>query len=563
MGATWPPSPESVESEEKFREAIDAIEKRSPVSRAEFDRMDKLERENAFTAARVAEARVLQNVLDALQTSVRDGTDFSEFKDTVGAQLIESWGGEIPGRIENIFRTNLMTSYNEGRHAVYSAPTVKKARPYLRFDAAMDDRTTDICAECNGTVLPADDPFWATHTPPLHFNALAPDTKILTADGPIEIQALRPGDYVLTHRREWKRVTAVLSKEVERKWMNKLQTASGRTIRISDEHPVLVETPRGAFEWKMAASLLVGDRLIEHVLEMSGFVNVYASDSDNRPPLGDKPEVSAQIGCLPGAAVVDLSINLHGDHVIRKGEVDDVVSNVELGDSLFPERAGNDLFTRCEFLPEYVGAGGAGLSPDSNHVHGIVRCHSCGRIGPTKPPAPVVGAASLGDDSRVGVSNPEHLLSGHHGDPVDSTPSGDGSVSEAKGSLDVAQTSTLFPVLGGDNRFSLVLGCKYGFFHTSTIVSIVGEPYSGMVFDISVEGDETYIAGGLVVHNCRSILVPLSDEEAGEEGVDDEAPDVDAMDSFGDEPSRRGADWDFDLSNLDPELRRMVNEDIE
>lgn len=165
----WPPPPESVDSDEKFREAIEAIEKRVPVSRAEFDRMDKFERENAFTAARVAEARVLQNVLDALQTSVRDGTDFAEFKDQVGAQLVESWGGEIPGRIENIFRTNLQTAYNEGRHAVYSAPTVKQARPYLRFDASMDDRTTDECAECNGVVLPADDPFWTTHTPPLHY----------------------------------------------------------------------------------------------------------------------------------------------------------------------------------------------------------------------------------------------------------------------------------------------------------------------------------------------------------------------------------------------------------
>ena len=170
MGTSWPgPDPSSIDSETKFREAIEAIEKRTPVSREEFDRMDKLERENAFTASRVAEARVLQNVLDALQTSVRDGTDFAEFKDSVGAQLIESWGGEIPGRLELIFRQNTMTSYNEGRHAAYSAPVVKKARPYLRFDASMDDRTTDECAECNGTVLPADDPFWVTHTPPLHY----------------------------------------------------------------------------------------------------------------------------------------------------------------------------------------------------------------------------------------------------------------------------------------------------------------------------------------------------------------------------------------------------------
>jgi hypothetical protein len=34
----------------------------------------------------------------------------------------------------------------------------------------LDNRTSDICAECDGTVLDADDPWFQTHYPPLHPN---------------------------------------------------------------------------------------------------------------------------------------------------------------------------------------------------------------------------------------------------------------------------------------------------------------------------------------------------------------------------------------------------------
>lgn len=67
-----------------------------------------------------------------------------------------------------IFRTNVMTSYNSGRHE--AAQQVKKERPYWRFDGPIDNRTTDICRPCVGVILPADHPWWRTHYSPLHVN---------------------------------------------------------------------------------------------------------------------------------------------------------------------------------------------------------------------------------------------------------------------------------------------------------------------------------------------------------------------------------------------------------
>jgi len=160
----------AIDSSERFDAAIEAIEKRSPVPREEWEAMTALEREAAFTVAHVTEAEVLQQVLDAVESAVRNGTDLEQFKDDIYAQLVESWGGEIPGRLSTIFRTNLMTAYGEGRHSIMSSPTVKQARPFWRYDATMDDRIDDECEELDQTVLPVDDPFWASHTPPLHYN---------------------------------------------------------------------------------------------------------------------------------------------------------------------------------------------------------------------------------------------------------------------------------------------------------------------------------------------------------------------------------------------------------
>ena len=33
---------------------------------------------------------------------------------------------------------------------------------------------------------------------------------------------------------------------------------------------------------------------------------------------------------------------------------------------------------------------------------------------------------------------------------------------------------------------------------------------SERLYNIAVEGDESYIADGIVVHNCRSVLIPIT-----------------------------------------------------
>ena len=154
----------------KFREAIAAWRKRDPMSSDDYDALEEGEADHAWTVAAAAQADLVADVFDAIESAIENGDTLEDFQDTVSDRLAEAWGGPNPARIETIFRTNVNSAYNEGRHAIFSAPKVKEARPYFRFDVIDDDRLDDVCADCGGVILPQDDPWWDEHLPPLHFN---------------------------------------------------------------------------------------------------------------------------------------------------------------------------------------------------------------------------------------------------------------------------------------------------------------------------------------------------------------------------------------------------------
>lgn len=155
---------------EKFAEAVRAFRARVPMTEAQFSQLTEEAQQRAFTVARVAQADVVTQAWEAIDRAVEQGTTFEDFVADVGDQLESSWGGEIPGRLETVFRTNVMGAYNAGRMELINDPDVKEARPFWRFDGIGDSRQSEICEPLDGTVLAADDPFWAKHTPPLHFN---------------------------------------------------------------------------------------------------------------------------------------------------------------------------------------------------------------------------------------------------------------------------------------------------------------------------------------------------------------------------------------------------------
>jgi SPP1 gp7 family putative phage head morphogenesis protein len=165
-----PTSVDVTDDPAEFEEAVRAFRRRVPMPDWKWDALTEAERELAFKVSGVAQADLATEAWEAMERAIKDGTTLEDFKKQVGPQLEAAWGKEDPARLETIFRTNALGAYNAGRHEIISHPEVRKARPYLRFDGIDDDRQTEICAALDGTVRPADDPFWHTHSPPLHFN---------------------------------------------------------------------------------------------------------------------------------------------------------------------------------------------------------------------------------------------------------------------------------------------------------------------------------------------------------------------------------------------------------
>jgi SPP1 gp7 family putative phage head morphogenesis protein len=162
MAAKQPPPPD------RYAEAIAWFRNRVPMTDEEFAALDVAERQKAFTVAGVTQARPIQEIFNAIDRAIADGTTLDDFKDEVGAQLEDAWGGKEAPRTEAVFRTNVLGAYNGGRYAIMTDPVVLEARPMWRFDDVDDSRECEICAPLHGHVAPADSAFWTTHHPPLH-----------------------------------------------------------------------------------------------------------------------------------------------------------------------------------------------------------------------------------------------------------------------------------------------------------------------------------------------------------------------------------------------------------
>jgi SPP1 gp7 family putative phage head morphogenesis protein len=64
----------------------------------------------------------------------------------------------------------VQTVYGAGRRGALGEPAALRRRHLWTFDAVLDERTSELCRSLHGTTLPASDPWWNAHTPPLHPN---------------------------------------------------------------------------------------------------------------------------------------------------------------------------------------------------------------------------------------------------------------------------------------------------------------------------------------------------------------------------------------------------------
>lgn len=152
-----------------FQEAIEWLRERVPLTQDDFRKLDRDAARKAFTVAAVAQLDLVVETLTSLQQAVRDGIPYEDWAATIGPKLTAAWGVERPWRLELIFRQNVLSAYAAGRYHQQTRPEVIKARPFWLYDSVLDSGTTRICRDYNGTLLPADHPWWRKRYPPNHF----------------------------------------------------------------------------------------------------------------------------------------------------------------------------------------------------------------------------------------------------------------------------------------------------------------------------------------------------------------------------------------------------------
>lgn len=151
-----------------FDDAVQFFRDKVPMKPDQYRRLEADAKAKAFTIAGTSRMDVIGDMYGAIDKAISKGTTFQEFKkDVKGIMATRGWEGINPHRLDTIFRTNIQQAYQAGHYQ--RQKELVKERPYWRYVAVMDGRVRPAHAAMNGTILPADDPFWQTSYPPNGF----------------------------------------------------------------------------------------------------------------------------------------------------------------------------------------------------------------------------------------------------------------------------------------------------------------------------------------------------------------------------------------------------------
>lgn len=126
------------------------------------------EHDYAFVVAGAVKRDLLTDLRGAVEKSIANGTTLEQFRKDFD-QVVGKHGwqhqGERGWRTNVIWETNLRQSYNAGREAQMADPELRKRRPYGVYRHGDSAHPRPMHLSWNGTTLPLDDAWWATHTP--------------------------------------------------------------------------------------------------------------------------------------------------------------------------------------------------------------------------------------------------------------------------------------------------------------------------------------------------------------------------------------------------------------
>ncbi len=152
-----------------FDEAIKFFRQKINLTSKTWDEVWEAMHTRAFTVAGAMRDDLLQDMRDAIDKALSQGTTIEDFRKDFD-KTVQKYGWDYKGsrgwRTGVIFDTNLRTAYAAGHYRQMTSPAVLKARPYWQYIGGLSEHPRPLHLEWSGTVLPADDPWWDTHYPP-------------------------------------------------------------------------------------------------------------------------------------------------------------------------------------------------------------------------------------------------------------------------------------------------------------------------------------------------------------------------------------------------------------
>lgn len=145
--------------------AVEAILRKIPLTKEEYDALEARYKSQAFTITRVTSIDIIESLKQDLAEHVRGGGTFAQWRDELDEKF-EALGVTRPNSyyLETIYRNNVMRAYNESqrRYARANAHRVALAE----YHAIRDERTRPAHRAMHGFKAPLDSPVWGEWWPP-------------------------------------------------------------------------------------------------------------------------------------------------------------------------------------------------------------------------------------------------------------------------------------------------------------------------------------------------------------------------------------------------------------
>lgn len=418
--------------------------------------------------------------------------------------LIDLWkrrsgAGAVVSEIRAVARTSVMAASNAAHLDTYRENS--DLVDGVRFEATFDRRTCMRCGSLHGREYLLKD---APHLP-VHFMCVLPGNMVSPSSVLAASKAFYSGEVV------------------------EVRTAGGRRFSVTKKHPVL--TSRG---WIRAVDVQCGDDLVHHPATNSPIAN---PDDHNRPTKIEEVFSSLEKSVGVRSARVPVSPeHLHGDGGGIQGDVhvvwpnglvpgvgdpsgDEAVAQIGLGrtssikgpaplsalghsDRLL-DRLRLSAYRVVGGLSESKAIGGGGSSHACEHCGGPTSSFG---LGFSEPSGDNVAAHPKAEGDRLLALAP--LISGGNIGGVELDPLRMGGLvlpTNLDSGLDQSAPDCLTTT---PDEFRDLLGTLSGDVSLDRVVHVDHSFYSGHVYDLqTVSG--TINCGGLIIHNCRCVLLPI------------------------------------------------------